>query len=148
MLIFASICFARFANENSKSTMQTCVLLNIFTLLLKRIQVMKNVNKDLSTDFLFFSWIILKINCLQEKFISKSFISKIPPKLRYLRPINPSLTGGGVQILPPPPSILCSGALNIDLRGTRLWQNSYFKIRVSFWTWGSKIENSKVIQTF
>ena len=82
---------------------------------------MKNVNKDLSTDFGFFSWIILKINCLQEKFISKSFISKIPPKLRYLRPINPSLTGGGVQILPPPPSILCSGALNIDLRGTRLW---------------------------
>ena len=32
MLIFASICFARFANENSKSTMQTCVSLNIFTL--------------------------------------------------------------------------------------------------------------------
>ena len=63
---------------------------------------MKNVNKDLSTDFGFFSWIILRINCLQEKFISKSFISKIPPKLRYLRPINPSLTGGGVQILPPP----------------------------------------------
>ena len=57
-----------------------------------------------------------------------------------------------------------SGALNIDLRGTRLWYNSYFiltmkvlipgnlkgvpkKIRVSFWTQGSKIENSKVIPT-
>ena len=25
-----------------------------------------------------------------------------------------------------PPSILCSGALNIDLRGPRFWYNSYF----------------------
>ena len=33
-------------------------------------------------------------------------------------------TGGGYIV--PPPSILCSGALNIDLRGPRFWYNSYF----------------------
>ena len=38
--------------------------------------------------------------------------------------VNPTLDGGG-QILPPP-GILCSGALNIDLRGPRFWYNSYF----------------------
>ena len=78
--------------------------------------------------------------------------------------INPTLDVGGGQILPRPPSIFCSGALNIDLRGTRLWYNPFYidnespesqetkgvpkKIRVSFWTQGSKLKNSKVIQTF
>ena len=33
-------------------------------------------------------------------------------------------TGGGYIV--PPPSILCSGALNIYLRGPRFWYNSYF----------------------
>ena len=27
-----------------------------------------------------------------------------------------------------PPGILCSGALNIDLRGPRFWYNSYFVV--------------------
>ena len=39
--------------------------------------------------------------------------------------INPTLDGGGGQILPPP-RLLCSGAIIIDLRGPRFWYNSYF----------------------
>ena len=39
---------------------------------------------------------------------------------------NPTLDGGGYIV--PPPSISCSGALNIDLRGPRFWYNSYFVV--------------------
>ena len=42
-----------------------------------------------------------------------------------LKWLNPTLDGWGGYIVPPP-SILCSGALNIDLRGPRFWYNSYF----------------------
>ena len=38
--------------------------------------------------------------------------------------LNPTLDGGGHIV--PPPSILCSGALNIGLRGPRFRYNSYF----------------------
>ena len=38
--------------------------------------------------------------------------------------LNPTLDGGGHIV--PPPSILCSGALNLDLKSPRFWYNSYF----------------------
>ena len=56
-----------------------------------------------------------------------------------------------------PPSILCSWALNIYVRGPRLWYNSFFTMTIMvlspgcpkknivwFWTQGSKIKNSEL----
>ena len=41
--------------------------------------------------------------------------------------LNPTLNGGeGGGADSAPPSNICSGVLNIDLRGTRLWYNSNF----------------------
>ena len=51
--------------------------------------------------------------------------------------INPTLDGGGHIV--PPPSILCSGALIIDLRGPRFWYNSYFIVTM----WVQNVQDLK-----
>ena len=44
--------------------------------------------------------------------------------------LNPTLDGT---------IILCSGALNIDLRGPRFWYNSYFLVTM----WGQNVQDLK-----
>ena len=47
----------------------------------------------------------------------------------YFTPFfNPTLDGGWADSAPP--SILCSGTLNIDLRGPRFWYNSYLIVTI------------------
>ena len=59
------------------------------------------------------------------RYLIKAFLWKLCKfQLCTLMLINLTLDGGGYIV--PPPSILCSGALNIDLRGPIFWYNSYF----------------------